>query len=175
MTPSQRDIIQKFRQLHLKQQSNERRFLDVKKLKAAQMDGNRPRAALIFPDFMTEYTCQTPKWPASSASDMKVDSRLLGIEVYCGPIKTVFIYRVDALVVGGADIMVECVRQAIIDLVKLLRQEGLLTPKALWLQFDNCGENKNKQMFAYASILVEDLYFDEVEVINDIFISSKII
>ena len=128
------------------------------------MDGNRPRAALVFPDFMTEYTCQTPTWEASSSSDMKIDSRLLGIEVYCGPIKTVFIYRIDALVVGGADIMVECVRQAIIDLLKLLRGKGLLSPKALWLQFDNCGENKNKLMFAYASVLVEDLHFDEVEV-----------
>jgi hypothetical protein len=136
----------------------------VKKLKASHMDGNRPRAALLFPDFMTEYTCQTPKWDKSSASDMKIDSRLLGIEVYCGPIKTVFIYRIDALIVGGANIMVECVRQALIDLMKLLRHEGLLCPKALWLQFDNCGENKNKQMFAYASILVEDLFFDEVEV-----------
>ena len=108
------------------------------------MDGNRPRAALLFPDFMTEYTCQTPKWDKSSASDMKIDSRLLGIEVYCGPIKTVFIYRIDALIVGGANIMVECVRQALIDLMKLLRHEGLLCPKTLWLQFDNCGENKQE-------------------------------
>lgn len=128
------------------------------------MDGNRPRAALLFPDFMTEYTCQTPAWEKSSASDLKVDSRLLGIEVYCGTIKTVFIYRVDSLVVGGANIMVELVRQALIDLMKLLHENKLLQPKTLWLQFDNCGENKNKEMFAYASILVEDLHFDEVEV-----------
>ena len=37
-------------------------------------------------------------------------------------------------------------------------------PRTLWLQFDNCGENKNKEMFAYLSLLVETFIFDEIEV-----------
>ena len=146
------------------QQSNERRFMDVKKLQASQMDGLRPRAMFIFPDGMTEYTCRTPRFENLSASDMTIDSRLIAAEVYCGPIKTVFVYRVDALVAGGSDILVEVIRQALVDCMLLLRQKGLLCPKTLWLQFDNSGENKNKQMLAYASILVEDFHFYEVEV-----------
>ena len=165
MQLSQREIVQRFRQLHLNQQSNERRFLDLKKLKAKLMDENKPRAALIFPDYITNYTCLTPTWENNSSGDEKIESRLLGIEVVCGPIDTVFIYRVDSLVVGGANICVELVRQAIIDLAKLLKKDGMLFPDTLWLQFDNCGEFKNKLMMSFSTILVEDGYFLEVEVI----------
>jgi hypothetical protein len=35
-------------------------------------------------------------------------------------------------------------------------------PRNLHLQFDNCGENKNKEMFCYASLLVESKFVDEV-------------
>jgi len=119
---------------------------------------------LLFPDAMTQYTCLTPRFKNNSKGDQKIESRLIGVEVYCGPIKTVFVYRTDALVVGGADIMIEVIRQAIIDACSILRQRKLLTPRELWLQFDNSGENKNKQMFTYLSILVEDCIFDLVEV-----------
>ena len=34
----------------------------------------------------------------------------------------------------------------------------------MWLQFDNCGENKNKEMFCYLSMLIELYIFDEVEI-----------
>jgi hypothetical protein len=37
-------------------------------------------------------------------------------------------------------------------------------PRTMWLQFDNCGENKNKEMFAYLSLLIENHIFDEIEV-----------
>lgn len=160
----QREIIKRFKTLHLNQQADERRFLDDRKLRAAEMDGIRPKRAFLFPDAMTQYTCLTPRFQTNSKGDQKVESRLIGVEAYCGPIKTVFIYRTDGMVIGGADIMVEVIRQAMIDICSLLRQRNLLTPRTLWLQFDNCGENKNKEMFTYLSMLVEDSIFDEVEV-----------
>ena len=60
--------------------------------------------------------------------------------------------------------MNELVRQALFDLCNLLRMRGLRMPRSLWLQFDNCGENKNKEMFGYTSLLVEGFYFDSVEI-----------
>ena len=149
----------------MNQQSAERRYLDDRKLRAEEMDGIRPKRVLLFPDAMTQYTCLTPRFQRHSKGDQKIESRLIGVEVYCGPIKTIFIYRTDAMVIGGADIMIEVVRQAMIDLCKILRERKLLTPRELWLQFDNSGENKNKEMFCYLSMLVEDSIFDVVEVI----------
>ena len=160
----QREVIKRFKTLHLNQQADERRFLDDRKLRAEEMDGIRPKRAFIFPDGMTQYSCLTPRFQTNSKRDQKIESRLIGVEAYCGPIKTVFIYRTDAMVIGGADIMVEIVRQAMIDICVLLRQRNLLTPRTLWLQFDNSGENKNKEMFTYVSMLIEDSIFDEVEV-----------
>ena len=62
--------------------------------------------------------------------------------------------------------MVEIVRQALIDLLELLRNRGLRAPRLLGLQFDNCGENKNKEMFGYISVLIEDFIFDVIEVLD---------
>jgi hypothetical protein len=163
---SQIDIIQKFRQLHLQQQSAERSFLDHRKhLALTKFDemGN-PLNALFFIDGMTQYTCQTQEFKQPSKGDRTIESRIIGCEVYCGPIKTVFVYRTDSLISSGANIMVEIVRQAMIDLCKLLRERNLSIPHNLWLQFDNCGENKNKEMFCYVSLLIELQLFEEVEI-----------
>jgi hypothetical protein len=51
--------------------------------------------------------------------------------------------------------MIEVIRQALSDLGELLKGSKKLLPKVLYLQFDNCGENKNKFMMAYCSMLVE--------------------
>ena len=69
-------------------------------------------------------------------------SRVIGVEVYCGPINTVFLYTTDNMVSGGSNIMIEIQRQALIDLSRLLKDEGMNMPKEMILQFDNCGENK---------------------------------
>jgi hypothetical protein len=162
---SQREIIQKFRQLHLSQQAKEREFLDKRKLDAAKCDdAGNPLRLFLFGDGMTQYTCQTPKFPHQSKGDKVIDTRIVGIEVVCGPIKTVLVYRTDELVSGGANITIEMTRQALIDVTILLRQRGLLVPRTLWLQFDNCGDNKNKEFFAYYSLLVESYSFDEIEI-----------
>jgi len=68
---------------------------------------------------------------------------------------TVFVYTVDQLTRGGANLMIEVIRRALSDLGELLEGEKQLVPNILYLQFDNCGENKNKYMMAYASMLIE--------------------
>ena len=113
---------------------------------------------------MTQFTCRTPKFPRASKNDKYIESRIVAMEVYCGPIKTIFVYRMSSIVKGGANLMNELVRQGLFDLCGLLRNRGLRMPRALWLQFDNCGENKNKEMFGYMSLLVEGFFFDSVDI-----------
>ena len=162
---SQREIIQKFRQLHLTQQSREREFLDRRKLEAGKCDdAGNPLRLFLFGDGFTIYSCRTPKFPKDSKGDKHIETRIVGIEVVCGPIKTVLVYRTDELISGGANITIEMTRQALIDVSILLRQRSLLIPRTLWLQFDNCGDNKNKEIFGYYSLLVESFSFDEIEI-----------
>ena len=162
---SQREVIQKFRQLHLSQQSKEREYLDQRKILAAKIDdeGN-PMRLFLFSDGFTIYTCNTPRFSRDSKGDKVIETRIVGTEVICGPIKTVLVYRTDALVGGGANITMELLRQAIIDVSIMLRKRGLLFPWTLWLQYDNCGDNKNKECMCYSSLLVELFAFDEIEI-----------
>lgn len=93
---------------------------------------------------MTNMTCATPKVGVKrhSHAGKQIDSRVIGVEVICGSIETVFLYYTDNLVSGGANIMIEVIRQAQIDLARLLKKEGYNMPKEIAFQFDNCGENK---------------------------------
>lgn len=165
MKHSQREVIQKFRQLHLTQQSKEREFLDHRKLQAAKVDdAGNPLRLFLFSDGFTIYTCNTPRFATESKGDKVIETRIVGTEVICGPIKTVLVYRTDAMVGGGANSTIELMRQAMIDTSILLRKRGLLMPRTLWLQFDNCGDQKNKEFFCYSSLLIELFAFDEVEI-----------
>ena len=157
----QRNVIKKFKSAHLQQQAKEREVLESRKQKALDDGVNQ---ALFIIDGMTQYTTRTPKLLKSSKGDEVIESRLIGVEVFCGPVKTVFSYLTSAFVSGGANIIIEVVRQSIVDLCSLLKHHQMVKPKNLWLQFDNCGENKNKYMLAFSSLLVEDKYFDTVEI-----------
>eukprot|EP01034_Spumella_vulgaris_P021246 gene21246-27263_t len=55
-------------------------------------------------------------------------------------------------------------RQALIDVSNILRQRSLMIPRILKLQFDNCGDNKNKESLAFYSLLIEGYNFDEIEI-----------
>lgn len=120
--------------------------MDRRKIDAAKCDdAGNPLRLFLFADGFTVYTCQTPKFPHVSKGDKVIETRIVGIEVVCGPIKTVLVYRTDELISGVANITIEMTRQALIDVSILLRQRSLLFPRTLWLQFDNCGETKNKE------------------------------
>ena len=162
---SQREVIQKFRQLHLSQQAKERQFLDNRKLLAAKVDdAGNPLHLFLFSDGFTIYTCNTPRFSKDSKGDKVIETRIVGTEIICGPIKTVLVYRTDAMVGGGANSSIELLRQMLIDASILLRRRGLRCPRSLWLQFDNCGDNKNKEVNMYCSLLIELYAFDEIEI-----------
>ena len=58
--------------------------------------------------------------------------------------------------------LVEIQRQAINLLTAELAKLGLSLPRILFWQFDNSGENKNKEMLSFASLLIELELVDEV-------------
>ena len=99
-------------------------------------------------DGFTEFKCLTPRlWQhRNSKGDTKrMGNRVIGLILVCGPIETRFVYSLDDLVYGGANTMIEVMRQAFHDLATLLSDlpnGGCLMPKNIFLQFDNCGENK---------------------------------
>jgi len=115
-------IVQEFKRLHIAQQSIERKRLEVNKEMALEVDDSgQPLQALLFFDGMTELTGNTPKLGGNRHSkvDHIIANRVIGVEVYCGPINTVFLYHTDQMVGKGANTMIEVVRQGIFSSVFL--------------------------------------------------------
>ena len=105
-------VVQEFKRLHIAQQSIERKALEVRKQMALEVDDSgQPMQALLFFDGMTELTGNTPKIGGvrTSKVDHVIANRVIGVEVYCGPINTVFLYNTDQMVGKGANTMVEVV------------------------------------------------------------------
>ena len=90
------------------QQSIERKALEVCKELALEVDDSgQPLQALLFDDGMTELTENTPKIGGVRRSkvDHVIANKIIGIEVYFGPINTVSLNNKDA------NTMIEVVRQ----------------------------------------------------------------
>ena len=144
-TEEQRDVIVQFKMLHLMQQKAERDEMEINKIKAlSDFTDGVPNTIMLVIDGMTKYKGDTPKYgKRRSKGDKTIESRIIGVEVYCGPVKEILVYTTDDLVCGGANIMIEVLRQALIDVKNLLLSKNISgNPKNLILQFDNCSENK---------------------------------
>lgn len=113
---------------------------------------------------------QYVKGRSSKAHKHHITSRVIGVEVHCGPVHGTLLYYTDNLTKGGANAIIEVTRQgtrnhslpyfiaviiilicffsAMLDLQDLLKNfkdlsnNPLDLPRALILQFDNCAENK---------------------------------
>ena len=82
-----------------------------------------PLYAYFEADGYTEYKCLTPrKGKRSTKGDTKrLGNRLIGIIVFCGSINTRFVYSLNDLVFGGANTMVEVMRQGISIIIRTFR------------------------------------------------------
>jgi hypothetical protein len=60
--------------------------------------------------------------------------------------------------------MIKVMRQATDDLATALAAKTLVLSKNFFWQFDNCGENKNRYFFGYASLLVQALAFESIQI-----------
>jgi hypothetical protein len=76
-----------------------------------------------------------------------------------------FAYLIDPLLNGGAggggNLTVECIRRT---LNALPRRAGRSCPSELYVQMDNCGENKNRTVFAFFDHLVHLGHFQQIQV-----------
>lgn len=108
----EREIIKDLRLMHLKQQQTERKHLQANRELAATIDAmEQPKCLFIYPDGMTTYTGNTPK--TSNQIQHHIQNRVIGVEVVCGQIDKTYLYNSDQLVSGGANFMIEIIRQGI--------------------------------------------------------------
>lgn len=175
-TKDQIRIIQEFRRFHLVTQQRERQLLDtnIELARSSYDETGQPKTVLFFCDGFTEWKGETPRFPGVHSHGAKYKtthaSRIIGVQVVCGPIDEFFVYYVDDLVSKGANIMIEVQRQAILDVAKRLATFKTSTgvcleiPKHAIFQFDNSRENKNRFMFTYFSLLVEEHHFDRIDI-----------
>ena len=91
---------------------------------------DNPQFAYFEVDGFTEFKCLTPRlWQhRNSKGDTKrMGNRVIGLIVVCGPIETRFVYSLDDLVYGGANTMIEVMRQAFHDLAIILSAKWWLS------------------------------------------------
>jgi hypothetical protein len=163
-TTGQVKILDDYLKVHLKIQSAEREAQRLAICRAREKDVlGQPKEAFMLFDGFSIFKGVTPKWGKGTyggkshteKEEPKMENRVIAGIVICGDIDGVFVYTVDQLTSGGANLMIEVIRRALSDLGDILKEIKQLVPKILFLQFDNCGENKNKFMMAYCSMLVE--------------------
>ncbi len=162
--PGQKRIVEDYIEVHYKIQEAERQAQREAILRAKKLNSlGQPEEAFMLFDGFSIFKGVSPKWGKGTyggkshteKEEPKVENRIIAGIVICGNVNTVFVYSMDQLVSGGANLMIEIIRRALSDLGELLKESNQVVPKILFLQFDNCGENKNKYMMAYCSMLVE--------------------
>jgi hypothetical protein len=65
---------------------------------------------------------------------------------------------------GWADLQIECLLRAVVEIDEDYRILGKSLPRILYLQLDNASDNKNKYMMAFTEHLVNVGVFDKVEI-----------
>ena len=107
---------------------------------------------------MTKLKGNTPKEGVEHHSKQTnvIENRLIGVRIICGKDINFMLYiSVDQTIRGGSNLFVDVYRTAIEEVSKLLEEKGQNMPADMLWQADNCGDNKNKELFCFASLLVE--------------------
>jgi hypothetical protein len=109
----QQIIFEKYKQNHLIQQYKERQTLEENIQLAQSYDqyGNTQHA-LLYSDGMTVMTGNTPR--SKGSENPYITNRVIGVMAVCGHINQIFIYNLDDFVAGGANTMIEIMRQGIL-------------------------------------------------------------
>ena len=162
-----KDVLKKLGRLHILQQSTERQhgenFIALSKI----MKDGQPQMAYFDIDPQSTWTGNTPKMSKdrTSKTDCIIENRNIGVRIVCGPVDEYISICTNNLIPHGANVLVEVVRFIIEYLAKRLASvdPNMIIPKKVGFQFDNSGENKNKEMFCFFSHLIEDGYFTEIE------------
>lgn len=78
-----------------------------------------------------------------------IENRNIGAHIVCGSIDTFVSINTNDLLPGGANIITEVTKRCIEIAAEMLAKSGLVLPKRLSVQYDNCGENKVCNKFRY--------------------------
>lgn len=141
----EREVFLTYRRTHLKQQSAEREHLE-KVILQCQITGpgGQPIAIMIMPDGMSDWKGNCPinrtgdGGRSSKGSEQSVvKSRIIGVEVVCGNLHKFFLYVTDNFVPGGANCLIEIVRQCLKDIADYCAVNGWKMPKTLHVHADN--------------------------------------
>ena len=155
-SPAQRIQLKALRRRHLTKQRIQREKYYKHKLKAMMS----PHKYLsIIMDGMDQKKTDCPVVGRNVKDESPLGQRIIGVKVhgianYC--------YVVDDSVPGGTNLMIEILNRVLQD----LDSRGMLPSDpepVFYLQVDNCGENKNRTMFAYLTDLVKRNIFHKVK------------
>lgn len=163
------NIVKKLLRNHLIQQQNERQHAEnwIQLSKTLFTPEGMPDRFYICIDGQTVEATKAPVMSNSRSNEHPtMENRNMGVRMVCGPIDEYMSICTGDLIPGGANVLIECVRIATETLASKLARltQPLTLPKRAGYNFDNCGENKNKELFCWLSHLVELCFFDAVEV-----------
>ena len=152
----EREQIKELRRLHIAKQRKQREKYYKHKRKATE---NPNKYMSIIMDGMDQKKNNLPVMGRYTKTESPLTQRIIGVKVH--GIKN-YAFVVDETVPGGSNLMVEILRRVLLDL-----QEKHKLPSdskcTLFLQVDNCGENKNKTMFGFLTHLVGENIFHKVK------------
>ena len=154
-TDHMRTELKKLRMLHVEKQRQERMFYYANRERAI---ASPDKYLSIIIDGMDQSKTNIPLF-SRKTSDKTWGNRLIGVKVHgIGN----FIYIVDQHTPGGANLITEILRLTLLH----LDAAGKLphSDPTLYLQMDNCSENKNQVLFGFLSDLVARRIFDEIHV-----------
>ena len=146
------DIVRALQRLHMKQQQVERQHCEnyIHLAKTEYNDLGEPTRWFIEADGMSMFKTQCPKLQKERTDPYpRMENRLIGCRIICGPIDEYIGITCSDIIPGGANIMIEvtkiCLetlanRLAALDIPYELPDEG-------GLNYDNCGENKVRSFF----------------------------
>jgi len=106
------NVFEQYKAKHILEQKEERQTLEDNIYQAKQFDSlGNTKLALLYSDGMTILTCNTPKRRNTANANGFITNRVIGVLAVCGPINEIFIYNLDDFVSGGANSMIEIMRQ----------------------------------------------------------------
>lgn len=154
-TMEDRDAIKFYRSRHKQKQATQREKYYKHRNKANTM---KHRYLSIIIDGMDQKKTNVPITGRAVKDPSPLTQRIIGAKVH-GHGNYAFI--VDETVPGGANLICEVLRLILKD----LENKGALPHDrpVLYLQVDNCGENKNKTMFAFLTDLVRQKVFHKIK------------
>ena len=136
----ERDLLKQLRLAHVEKQRNESiNYYSHREAAISSSD----HILSIKRDGMDQSKTNVPLY-ARRTSDCTIGIRLVGVKVHG---KGDYVYLVDSTVCGGANLMIEILRLTVLH---LQNNNTLPTKKPiLYLQLENCSENKNKVLFGF--------------------------